>query len=85
MRVMKRVRLDWSDERMILSTNRVAGILGCGWAAAMELMKSGKIPSQQFGKKSQPYYRTSLKTVRAFMDGKLPDNSGPSGVTEPTG
>ena len=70
MPAMKRKRLDWTDERMTVSTNRAAGILGVGWLKALELMRSGAIASQRIGVKSQPYYRTSLKNLRAFMDGK---------------
>ena len=75
-------RINWHDDRLIVSTREAARVLRMGWRTARAHMASGRIPSVPCGIASQPYYRTSYKTLRAFMDGKLPiDNSGPSGVT----
>jgi predicted DNA-binding transcriptional regulator AlpA len=65
-KVMRR-RPDWADARPVLSTNRVAGLLGVGWSTALELMSSGRIPSKRIGVRSQAYYRTSMRDVRADM------------------
>jgi hypothetical protein len=72
MTAMKRVRLDWKDTRMNVSTNQVAGFLKVGWLKAFALMESGEVVSDRIGVKSQPYYRTSMRNLKAFMDGKQP-------------
>ena len=67
-----RPRINWLDDRPLVSTRQVSKFLRMGWRTALAAMKDGRIPSVRCGKSSQPYYRTSWKTIRAFMDGKPP-------------
>jgi hypothetical protein len=67
-----RVKRDWTDERMTVSTSKVVEITGLSWKTAGALMRNGTIRSVQVGIQSQPYYRTSMRNLKAFMDGKQP-------------
>lgn len=71
--VIKRAWVDWQDDRMRVSVSGAADLLGVSWYAARELMATGRLPARRCGRKSQPYYRTSLRHIRAFLDGKSID------------
>jgi hypothetical protein len=59
--------IDWDDERLRVSVTDAAELMGVSWYAARELMVRRELPARAFGRKSQPYYRTSLKHIREFM------------------